>query len=89
MKKTITHEKTTSVFHLVRDYRHVGGLFLHNMIAGSLTVKNIPYSEFVKAVKEGRVSEIAISENEIQGRMIGSEDGRSVKHAFPDHPGGS
>jgi len=26
-------------------------LFLHNMIASSLTVKNIPYSDFVKAVK--------------------------------------
>jgi cell division protease FtsH len=49
-------------------------LFLHNMIASSLTVKNIPYSEFVRAVKEGKVSEIAISENQIQGRMIGSED---------------
>jgi cell division protease FtsH len=64
-------------------------LFLHNMIAGSLTVKNIPYSEFVKAVKEGRVSEIAISENEIQGRMLGSEDGESIEHAFQDGQGGS
>jgi cell division protease FtsH len=57
-------------------------LFLHNMIAGSLTVKNIPYSEFVKAVKEGRVSEIAISENEIQGRMLGSEDGKASNTLF-------
>ena len=51
-------------------------LFFHNMIASSLAVKNIPYSEFVKAVKEGIVSEIAISENEIRGRMsTGGEDG--------------
>ncbi len=57
-------------------------LFLHNMIAGSLTVKNIPYSEFVKAVKEGKVSEIAISENEIQGRMMGSEDGEASNTLF-------
>jgi cell division protease FtsH len=57
-------------------------LFLHNMIAGSLTVKNIPYSEFVKAVKEGKVSEIAISENEIQGRMLGSEDGKASNTLF-------
>ena len=57
-------------------------LFLHNMIAGSLTVKNIPYSEFVKAVKEGKVSEIAISENEIQGRMLGSEDGAASNAPF-------
>ena len=57
-------------------------LFLHNMIAGSLAVKNIPYSEFVKAVKEGKVSEIAISENEIQGRMLGSEGGAASSTLF-------
>ncbi len=57
-------------------------LFLHNMIAGSLTVKNIPYSEFVKAVKEGKVSEIAISENEIRGRMLGSDDGAASNALF-------
>ena len=57
-------------------------LFLHNMIAASLTVKNIPYSDFVKAVKEGKVSEIAISENEIQGRMIISEDGTESNTLF-------
>ena len=57
-------------------------LFLHNMIAGSLTVMNIPYSEFVKAVKEGKVSEIAISENEIQGRMLGSDDGTASNALF-------
>jgi cell division protease FtsH len=57
-------------------------LFLHNMIASSLTVKSIPYSEFVKAVKDGKVSEIAISENEIQGRMIDSEDSASSNSLF-------
>jgi cell division protease FtsH len=44
-------------------------ILLHNVIASSLAVRNIPYSEFVKAVKEGKVTEIAISENEIRGRM--------------------
>jgi len=57
-------------------------LFLHNMIAGSLNVKNIPYSEFLKAVKEGKVSEIAISENEIQGRLLDSEDGAALNAPF-------
>ena len=57
-------------------------LFLHNMIAGSLAVKNIPYGEFVKAVKEGKVSEIAISENKIHGRMLGSEDGAASNTLF-------
>ena len=49
-------------------------LFLHNMIVASLGVKNIPYSEFVKAVKEGRVTEIAISENDIRGRIVDAQN---------------
>lgn len=56
-------------------------LMLHNMIASALMVENIPYSEFVKLVKEGKVAEIAISENDIQGRMIPS-DGSSDKGAL-------
>ncbi len=57
-------------------------LLVHNMIASSLSVENIPYSEFVKAVKDGKLSEIAISENEIQGRMIDAEDGASSGSLF-------
>jgi cell division protease FtsH len=56
-------------------------LLLHNMIASALMGENIPYSEFVKLVKEGKVAEIAISENDIQGRMIPS-DGSSEKGAL-------
>jgi len=56
-------------------------LLLHNMIASALMVENIPYSEFIKLVKEGKVTEIAISENDIQGRMIPS-DGSSDKGAL-------
>ncbi|BBO71943.1 ATP-dependent zinc metalloprotease FtsH [Desulfosarcina alkanivorans] len=57
-------------------------LLLHNLIASTLAVKNIPYSDFVKAVKEGKVSEIAISENEIQGRMLISKDGAESNTLF-------
>ena len=56
-------------------------LLLHNMIASALMVENIPYSEFIKLVKEGKVTEIAISENDIQGRMAASDD-RSEKGAL-------
>ena len=56
-------------------------LLLHNMIASALMVENIPYSEFIKLVKEGKVTEIAISENDIQGRMAAS-DGSSEKGAL-------
>ncbi|MGD9331403.1 MAG: ATP-dependent zinc metalloprotease FtsH [Desulfobacterales bacterium] len=48
-------------------------LLLHNMIASALMVKDIPYSEFIQMVKAGKVSEIAISENDIQGRLVSSD----------------
>jgi cell division protease FtsH len=54
---------------------------LHNMIASALLVKNIPYSEFIAAVKAGKVSEIAISDSSIQGRMT-SEDGAESGELF-------
>ena len=55
-----------------------GVLILHNMIASALVVKTIPYSEFNKLVNEGRVSDISISADQIQGRMFTS-DGDSEK----------
>ncbi len=57
-------------------------LLLHNMIASAFLVKNIPYSEFVKLVEEGKVAEIAISENDIQGKMVASEDGLDKETLF-------
>ncbi len=48
-------------------------LLLHNMIASALMVKSIPYSEFIKLVKEGQVSEITVSENDIQGRLVATD----------------
>jgi len=54
----------------------VWAVFLvHNMIASAILVKSIPYSEFVQSVKEGKVIEIAISENDIRGRMMSEESG--------------
>jgi cell division protease FtsH len=44
-------------------------LLLHNLIASAFTVKTIPYSEFLELVKTGKVTEVAISENQIQGRL--------------------
>ena len=57
-------------------------LLLHNLIAASLGVQNIPYSEFVKAVKEGRVTEVAISENDIRGRIVAPESGEDAGTLF-------
>ena len=46
-----------------------GVLLIQNALFSVLSVKTIPYSEFLKALDEGRVSEVAISANIIQGRM--------------------
>lgn len=44
-------------------------LILHDLIFSALAVKTIPYSEFLIALKEDRISEVAITANQIQGRM--------------------
>ncbi|MGD8447791.1 MAG: ATP-dependent metallopeptidase FtsH/Yme1/Tma family protein, partial [Desulfobacterales bacterium] len=48
-------------------------LIVHNMLFSALSIKTIPYSEFLKLVKEGKVTEVAITQNQIQGRLL--EDG--------------
>ena len=45
-------------------------LIIHNMIFSVMSVKTIPYSEFLTLVKEGKVSEVAITHNQIQGRIL-------------------
>ena len=56
-------------------------LLLHNMIASALMVKTIPYSAFIQYVKDGRVSEISVSENVIQGQL-NADDGSENSDLF-------
>jgi len=53
-------------------------LILHNIIFSALAIKVIPYSEFLELVKSKKVSEVAITSNRIQGRMVeeGNESGQ-------------
>ncbi|MGD8770577.1 MAG: ATP-dependent metallopeptidase FtsH/Yme1/Tma family protein, partial [Desulfobacterales bacterium] len=53
-------------------------LIIHNMLFSALSIKTIPYSEFLKLVKEGKVTEVAITQNQIQGRLLedGTESGQ-------------
>ena len=44
-------------------------LILQNYLASFFAIRTIPYSEFLKLLKENKVSEVAISENKIQGRI--------------------
>ena len=45
-------------------------LLVQNYIASMFAVKTIPYSEFLSMLKNGKVVEIAITANQIQGKMI-------------------
>jgi cell division protease FtsH len=44
-------------------------LILHNLIVSTLSVQTIPYSEFLELLKQGKVAEVAITSNQIQGKM--------------------
>jgi cell division protease FtsH len=43
--------------------------FIQNYMASTFSIRTIPYSEFLKMVKENKVVEVAITENQIQGRI--------------------
>jgi len=44
-------------------------LLLQNYITAMFEIKTIPYSEFLKLLKENKVTEVAISANQIQGKI--------------------
>jgi cell division protease FtsH len=44
-------------------------LIIQNAIFSAFSIKTIPYSEFLKALNEDRVTEVAITSNIIQGRI--------------------
>ena len=57
-----------------------GILILHNLLVSAFAIKTIPYSEFLQLLKEGKVSEVAISSNQIQGRIgpTGEANGKAT-----------
>jgi cell division protease FtsH len=57
-------------------------LIVQNMLFSALSVKVIPYSEFLKALKEDRVAEVAITANQIQGRLKPTADSKEQGQAF-------
>jgi cell division protease FtsH len=44
-------------------------LIIQSYIAHFFAVKTIPYSQFMNLLKEGKITEIAVGENQIQGKM--------------------
>ena len=45
-------------------------LIIHNLIFSFFSIETIPYSEFLRLVKSGEISEVAITQNQIQGLRI-------------------
>jgi cell division protease FtsH len=44
-------------------------LLIQNYLGSALAIKTIPYSQFLSLLKEDKVTEVAISANQIQGKM--------------------
>ena len=51
-------------------------LLLQNYLTTMFAIKTIPYSEFLKLLKENKVTEVAISANQIQGKIIDDAAGK-------------
>ena len=47
-----------------------GVLIIQNMLVAAFSIKTIPYSTFLEKLKQKKIVEVAISANEIQGRML-------------------
>jgi cell division protease FtsH len=50
------------------------GVLIFNNFSTNAAVKSIPYSEFLRLVKDGKVADVAVTDNLIQGKML-TEDG--------------
>jgi cell division protease FtsH len=57
-------------------------LILHNLLASTLSVRTIPYSEFLELLKQGKVAEVAITSNQIQGKMKNEGGGMAAGALF-------
>jgi len=55
---------------------------LHNLLSQMFAIERIPYSEFVKALQDGKVIEVAVTQDRIQGKMKVSQDGQEAEKAF-------
>ena len=54
-------------------------LLIQNYLATALAIRTIPYSEFLNLVRENKVMEVAITANQIQGKikLDGTEQGKT------------
>jgi cell division protease FtsH len=57
-------------------------LLIQNYLHSAFAIKTIPYSEFLEMLKAKRVSEVAISANQIQGKLIGNRSDPTKTQMF-------
>jgi cell division protease FtsH len=57
-------------------------LILHNVIVQMFAVERLPYSAFVRALNEGRIVEVAVTQDRIQGKVKEVKDGQDVERVF-------
>jgi cell division protease FtsH len=57
-------------------------LILHNLIVQMFAVERLPYSEFVKALHAGKVVEVAITQNRIEGKRRVIQNNQEVERVF-------
>lgn len=57
-------------------------LILQNMIVHFFSVERVPYSEFIKALEAGKVMEVAVMQDRLQGKMKVKKDGQEMEKVF-------
>lgn len=57
-------------------------LIIQNYLGSSFAIKTIPYSEFLNLLKEGKVIEVAIGANQIQGKFKEGEEETAKETMF-------
>ena len=62
-----------------------GVLFLHNYIASCYQIQVIPYSEFLKLLKENKITEVAVRANQIQGKFKQEDKVNQFRTVRVDH----
>ena len=59
-----------------------GILIIQNYIASQFAPRIVPYSEFLKAMKDGQIIEVVVTEGRIAGKMKVTEEGQSKEINF-------
>lgn len=57
-------------------------LILQNMIVQFFSVERVPYSEFIKALEAGKVMEVAVMQDRLQGKMKVKKDIQETEKVF-------